>query len=52
MEDKEINKVFKQTLKAFLKEMLDTSDSFVDEIERCDTYYELKDLLELTSSHG
>lgn len=47
MEDKEINKVFKQTLKVFLKEMLDTSDSFVDEIERCDTYYELKDLLEV-----
>ena len=46
MENKEINKVFKQTLKAFVKELMNPCDSFVDDIEKCNTYGDLKELME------
>ena len=46
MKDKEINKVFKQVLKTFIDQMLDPCDSFVDDIDNCKTYNDLKKLLE------
>jgi peptidoglycan hydrolase CwlO-like protein len=50
MENKEINKVFKQVFKAFAKEVLKSSEDFIDEIEECDTYRDLKDVLEAWSN--
>ena len=46
MKDKEINKVFKQVLKAFVGEMLNPCNSFKDNIDECETYGDLKYLLE------
>ena len=45
MERQPINKVFKQVFKAFAKEVLKSSEDFVDDIDDCETYYELKDVL-------
>lgn len=46
MERQPINKVFKQVFKAFAKEVLKSSEDFIDDIDDCETYYELKDVLE------
>ena len=46
MKNKEINNVFKQVLKTFVKEMINPCETFIANIEECETYYDLKDLLE------
>lgn len=46
MERQPINKVFKQVFKSFAKEVLKSSEDFIDDIDDCETYYELKDVLE------
>ena len=46
MRDKDINTVFKNVLKTFVAEMLNPCSSFVDNIDDCKTYEDLKDLLE------
>jgi len=46
MKDKDINAVFKNVLKTFVAEMLNPCSSFVDNIDNCKTYEDLKDLLE------
>lgn len=42
MKNKKVNKVFKQTLKTFLKEVMDSCDSFIDDIDDCETYDDLR----------
>ena len=49
MERQPINKVFKQVFKAFAKEVLKSSDDFISDIDDCETYYELKETLEVWS---
>lgn len=46
MRDKKINKVFKQTLKSFLKEVMGSCGSLVRGIDECKNYGELRILLE------
>jgi hypothetical protein len=46
MKNKDINAVFKNVLKTFVAEMLNPCNSFVDNIDDCKTYEDLKDLLE------
>lgn len=46
MKDKEINKVFKQSLKAFAKELIVTGDNFAQGIDDCKTNGELLEFLE------
>jgi len=46
MKNKEINKVFKQTLKAFALEVMKTGADFVKEIDDCKTNEDLLNVLE------
>jgi hypothetical protein len=45
MKNNEINKVFKQHLKAFSSQVINTNGEFVKEIEECETNEDLLDLL-------
>lgn len=51
MRNKEINKVFKQVLKTFVDQMLDPCEKFTDNIDKCETYGELKEFLEENAEH-
>ena len=46
MKNKPINKVFKQVLKSFMKEEMNSCSSLIIEIEKCKTYGDLKKCLE------
>ncbi len=45
MDKQQINQVFKQVFKAFAKEVLKADERFINHIDDCDTYEELKEVL-------